>query len=669
MTRINESRAVVFAVLCVGLHAVRVAQAGTIGELWPSNSLTKVLRSAAPDADAKATVAAQMCGSRGEVVSGQAVFRPAVDLAAVTASISDLRHHDSDATIANRHIALQWVRYIDVHRNSAGLPDDELVAKAPTSLPDPFWEGPTISAVAHQAQPIWIEVDVPRQTPSGRYDGCLVVQAGDTSMSLPVTLHIWDFDMPAQRHLSVINWGVFPGQTYGKQVTNEGPEYFRLFREYCAFLVAHRQTDVMGAIDWIERKGDEQTGFTYDTSRLERHAEVAFDAGICQIHLHAAGQKTAPILDPASRVEVPEHAGGVQRLSQLRALEQTIQRRGWQKRFLVAITDEPFIHHEETFAAAVDLVHQAAPSVRTVEAVETEYLGKLDVYVPKLSHLNLWYSHFDKTRREQGGELWFYTCCHPAGRYPNRFLDQSLLKVRVLHWINYLYDLQGYLHWGLNYYGSDNPFTEDGISKDLPLGDRAIVYPGENGILGSLRFSAQRDGLQDYEYLRTLEDRLRRQRTGGSRRVLAGSAAAVFGTLPPCDLVVSRLHTRSRLAVGHAACHRGGNRGPADRTVAGGADLATGRDSDPCRSADGQRPRSGTAGGDRPVERRARAECASQRVFLPVLLPGRQSGHHDRRRSSGHTAHRLQNISTRGMNVPRALGRCATRSRPDRRAI
>ena len=28
-----------------------------------------------------------------------------------------------------------------------------------------------------------------------------------------------------------------------------------------------------------------------------------------------------------------------------------IQRRSWQHRFLVAITDEPFIHHEESFAA------------------------------------------------------------------------------------------------------------------------------------------------------------------------------------------------------------------------------------------------------------------------------------------------------------------------------
>ena len=84
----------------------------------------------------------------------------------------------------------------------------------------------------------------------------------------------------------------------------------------------------------------------------------------------------------------------------------------------------------------VDWVHQVAPNVRCLEAVEAEYLGKLDVYVPKLSHLSLWYPRFDQVRKE-GAELWFYVCCHPLGRYPNRFLDHSLLKTRVLFWIEY----------------------------------------------------------------------------------------------------------------------------------------------------------------------------------------------------------------------------------------
>ncbi|NLX55006.1 MAG: DUF4091 domain-containing protein [Planctomycetaceae bacterium] len=42
------------------------------------------------------------------------------------------------------------------------------------------------------------------------------------------------------------------------------------------------------------------------------------------------------------------------------------------------------------------------------------------------------------------------------------------------------------------------PYTEDGISRDLPIGDRAIAYPGQQGLLGSLRFTAQRDGLRDF---------------------------------------------------------------------------------------------------------------------------------------------------------------------------
>ena len=184
------------------------------------------------------------------------------------------------------------------------------------------------------------------------------------------------------------------------------------------------------------------------------------------------------------------------------------QRYVFVSRFAVSISDEPFIHHEETYTKLVDRVHRTSPDVRCIEAVETEYLGDLDIYVPKLSHLNLWYPKFIQKRR-QGAELWFYTCCHPLGKYPNRFLDQSLLKVRILHWINYLYDLDGYLHWGLNHYGTDDPYSQAGISKDLPLGDRAIVYPGSDSLLGSLRFSAQRDGLEDFEYLWVLADRIR----------------------------------------------------------------------------------------------------------------------------------------------------------------
>jgi len=469
--------------------------------LWPSNALSKVMRSDRRQADAKHLLG--VSGARAEIVSSQAVLWPPSNISTATATITDLKHTESDAVIPASAVRLQWVRYIDINRNTTGIPDDELVAKAPASIPDPFWEAASISVEAGKAQPIWMEIHVPGNARAGDYRGMLQARAGNQSFGVTVELHVWDFDVPSQRHLSVINWWRFPGLGFAN-VKPYSDDYWSLLGQFCTFLVEHRQTDIQTSIGLIQETGTDQRGYSYDTSRLERYAQVAFGAGIRQIHLHSVGRRTANLTDPDSRI-VPNESS----LRRLAMWEEVVRRRNWRDRFLVSISDEPFIHHEESYAAMVDRVHEIAPSIRCIEAVEAEFLGELDVYVPKLSHLNLWYPQFEQVRRE-GAQLWFYTCCHPVGRYPNRFLDQSLLKVRVLHWINYLYDLDGYLHWGLNHFAGDDPYTQEAISKGLPLGDRAIVYPGTNTLLGSLRFSAMRDGLQDYEYLWVLESGLSR---------------------------------------------------------------------------------------------------------------------------------------------------------------
>ena len=447
-----------------------------------------------------------LSGTRGEIVSGQAVFFPGSPINAATVSISNLTHTRSGKTIPASAVKLQWVRYIDVARNTEGIPDDELVAKAPSSIPDPFWENTTIP-VNNQAQPVWIEIKVPRNAEKGEYTGVLTVSGSTESAELSVKLNVWNFKIPEERHLSMINWWTFPGMGFDVEEFSE--EYWDLLASFADFVHAHRQTDVWAFFNLIKEEGDSLKGYSYDTSLLERYVETVFNSGIRQIHMHVLGTKTAHILDPTSRIAPIE-----ENFRRLPALQALIKRKGWEGRFIAAISDEPFIHHEKSFAELVDRVHKDAPGIRIVEALEAEYLGKLDIYVPKLSHLNMWYPRFDQVRK-QGLELWFYTCCHPVGRYPNRFLDQSLLKVRVLHWINYLYDLTGYLHWGLNmqWDGDGDAYTQEAISKDLPLGDRAVAYPGKNGLLGSLRFSAQRDGLQDYEYLWTLENKLRQIKT------------------------------------------------------------------------------------------------------------------------------------------------------------
>lgn len=74
---------------------------------------------------------------------------------------------------------------------------------------------------------------------------------------------------------------------------------------------------------------------------------------------------------------------------------------------------------------------------------------------------------------------------------------------RIMHWLNYKYDLSGFLHWGWNQW-TENPYADVGMH----IGDGWHVYPVKEGVLNSLRWEQMRNGLQDYEYFWMLEDRI-----------------------------------------------------------------------------------------------------------------------------------------------------------------
>ncbi len=105
--------------------------------------------------------------------------------------------------------------------------------------------------------------------------------------------------------------------------------------------------------------------------------------------------------------------------------------------------------------------------------------------------------------------MWFYTCLNPKGEFANRFLEQPLLKTRLLHWINFRFGSTGYLHWGLNYWKGEDPWDETTAIQTengniLPGGDSWIIYPRDKRLYGSIRLEAMRDGIADYTLLQML---------------------------------------------------------------------------------------------------------------------------------------------------------------------
>ena len=151
----------------------------------------------------------------------------------------------------------------------------------------------------------------------------------------------------------------------------------------------------------------------------------------------------------------------------------------------------------------------------------------------------------------------FIPAWHPQDEYANRFIEQPLIKTRLLHWINFRFGATGYLHWGWDFW-SDNCLEETaGIIPEagniMPGGDAFITYPGNGKILSSIRLEAMRDGIVDYELLKMLEQRVLDQfrkltRRSEQRQLLRAVDRSKLRRAPP-DGYQTRQHYPAHLSI------------------------------------------------------------------------------------------------------------------------
>ena len=84
----------------------------------------------------------------------------------------------------------------------------------------------------------------------------------------------------------------------------------------------------------------------------------------------------------------------------------------------------------------------------------------------------------------------------------------------------YYFNIEGFLHWGYNFYNSYcshsvmEPFGYPDGGYFTPAGDCFLVYPGVNGeAWESLRLNALREAMDDIRALRLYEERFGRAAT------------------------------------------------------------------------------------------------------------------------------------------------------------
>jgi hypothetical protein len=520
--------------------------------IWAADSLEKIPQDAQPDAGPDA-IEADAC--RGEVVSAQLAVRVTKSVRDLHIQVSSLTHAEAGATGID--VRPRFVGYVPVEANTPDTPMEEVICNAPCLVADPLLVDETAGVEADSTQPVWLTISVPTDAPPGPWLGTIRLSAGGEKAEVPLRLTVHPVTLPAERSLWVTNW-----MNLGNFATFYGTEpytdrFWRVVETFAANMAAHRQNVVLCPNDLIQIFQEADGGFAFDFTRYDRWVGIFDKAGCAELleggHLGRRGEgKWETPWFEWRRFPVRRRDGALVEADAETVVRELVtnllahvRERGWLDRFVMHIVDEPAPHTEEDYKKKSELVHQWAPGVRFLEAMSLmDARGHLDIWVPQLSHFDEHMDHYLKMRDESGIELWHYTCMYPTGLYPNRFLDFSLAKTRLLHWINWRYRLTGYLHWGLNYW-TENPFHEDRLRGDLPPGDSWIVYPGTDGPIDSIRWEQMREGIQDYELLRLLD--ARSKETGR----LEGRADEICSALVPDPTSYSRDQQSLRQARGN----------------------------------------------------------------------------------------------------------------------
>ena len=179
------------------------------------------------------------------------------------------------------------------------------------------------------------------------------------------------------------------------------------------------------------------------------------------------------------------------------------------------ISDEPNENTLEQYKACSTLVKQYLPDAKFMDAMShVEYVeaGLLDMPFVATSATDAFIEKGIK-------DYYIYYCTTQRDKFlSNRFIAMPLERTRVLGLQMYQNGVRGFLHWGYNFYYSVlskekvNPFAITDCMGRYQSGDSFIVYPGKNGVLGSIRNEAFYQGLQDYSALKLLEEKLGREK-------------------------------------------------------------------------------------------------------------------------------------------------------------
>lgn len=186
------------------------------------------------------------------------------------------------------------------------------------------------------------------------------------------------------------------------------------------------------------------------------------------------------------------------------------------KRCYFHISDEPNLQKLENYAKASGILSDLVKGYPVIDALSNYDFyekGLVEKPIPATNHIQPFLDHEVKN-------LWTYYCCVQNLDVANRFFAMPSARNRIIGTQLYKFAIEGFLHWGYNFYNSQfsyeqiNPFLCSDAGAYFPSGDAYSVYPGKEGTpWPSLRQVVFAEALQDLRALKLCQQLYGKEKT------------------------------------------------------------------------------------------------------------------------------------------------------------
>lgn len=430
---------------------------------------------------------------------------------------------------------------MDLPKN-AWVQDEDYLTETPGLMPDllvPMEEQGNRQFLRPGLNRFWVELRVPEGAEAGDYCAEVTFSEGkEPLVHSSLQVHILPQTLP-ENALLFTQWFHVDCIATACQVEVYSEEHWKWIRNYMLLAADLGINTILTPVITppldtavgtcrpntqlvkIHREGDR---YTFDFTLLRRWIGLCRECGITHLeisHLFSQwGAEYSPnIYDDKGRIfgweikaDDPRYLRFLEAF--LPQLVEVLRQEGMEERTFFHISDEPGEAQQEAYARAKALVQPLLGKCRIMDA-----LSHYDFYANGLVETPVCATDAIEPFLQHGGKnLWAYYCCAQGEKVGNRFLSMPAYRNRILGLQLYKFNIQGFLHWGYNYYYSQlsqypiDPTITTSSDGAFPSGDPFSVYPGRELPRPSMRAMVFYEALQDIRLCRLLEQYIGRER-------------------------------------------------------------------------------------------------------------------------------------------------------------